>query len=273
MVCFSLQRVRLSLRMLLNFCVMRFLSSGLVNNVVVQVVILSLRWLHFCRLVLEDVGLRVSWRNMVNICAVLLTSVLFTDVVLLFKLFVESVKIHLISSVMFLVQCLIVVVVLEFHNRPLLAGSFMVNQFLQVACVLAIFALCMRVWAFHCIMPDLIILRNLSPTALADNFHLHAVIKFVSSKYKLIISKLILTSLVVAFESDFIQIAKLKLVQELQTFLGFFIVALAWGWEEFGWGTRLPLFVAWLAEVHLALRAFFSLDDNVCAERAAQVLE
>ena len=82
---------------------------------------------------------------MVNICAVLLTSILFTDVVLLFKLFVESVKIHLISSVMFLVQCLIVVVVLEFHNRPLLAGSFMVNQFLQVACVLAIFALCMRV--------------------------------------------------------------------------------------------------------------------------------
>ena len=83
-------------------------------------------------------------------------------------------------------------------------------------------------------MPDLIILRNLSPTALADNFHLHTVIKFVSSKYKLIISKLVLTSLVVAFESDFIQIAKLKLVQELQTFLGFFIVALAWGWEEFG---------------------------------------
>lgn len=170
---------------------------------------------------------------MMNIRAILLTSVFLTDVVLLFKLFIESVKIHLVSSKMLLVQSFFVIVVLKFYNRPLLTGSFMVIQFLQMACVLAIFALCVRIRAFNRIMPYLIILRDFCTTAFTDNFHLHAVIKLMSSKYKLVICELVLTALVVALESDFIQVTQLKFVQELQSFLGFFVVTLAWCCEEF----------------------------------------
>jgi len=132
-------------------------------------------------------------------------------------------------------------------------------------------ALGRRVGALQSFMANLVVLGNLNSTPLTLYLHMHAVIQLMCSQNKLIVGELILAILIVASESDLVEVLHFQFVQRFQADQGFFVFAFAGGVEELGTSGLFPCLEARFAEVHFARWALASLYDDVEAEGAHQV--
>lgn len=110
----------------------------------------------------------------------------------------------------------------------------MVSQLLQVVHTFAELALGMRIGTLLGIMSNLVKFSDFSSTTFTDYLHVITVIKLMCTQDEFIICQLVLASLIVALESDLIQVLNFEFIKEFQSLECIISITLAWSVEEFG---------------------------------------